>query len=271
MSAEDLIVDLGAPDTFVLPPQTIIDQRIRSDLESATRLAAMVSDWWRGHWRPLWADVVTSRQAGYGHRSLSLSRYPAWELPAVAPVVLEVAGDVFDTDLYRVAGHCRNTLDRELCWPWTTRAEGGPAPAPVGGQEANSLQVGPYRGGYITPGEIATWAADVEWSPRASTSVGGVAHGWARTTDTSGLGAFEVTGGSGPVAIEPTWPTADGDSVTADGVTFTLRAHAAELPVLYVTASLVVARALAVMEASGECKDHEGFEAKAMALIRGAC
>ena len=181
-----------------------------------------------------------------------------------------------------MTGQCRQLLYRQRGWPWTAPLVGTFVNRGASGIEHQSLQIGPdpedalvlgYRAGFVMPGEIATWTSGAGWTPGGTNSYGGLLGilGWARATDRTVPGIFEVTGGTGGTdPFEPTWPTVDGESVTSAAVTFTLRLYARELPRVYVTASIKLARALQKATAGGKCPgDKEA--AKIMRMVLKAC
>ncbi len=271
-----------APDRRPVPPATLQASLSLTTLADAEALADDVADWWTENLRhELWANTWVARVPGEGIQWIESPRWPIWDDP---PVVTPVSGDFsqerFEPETYRVTGQCRQMLYRERCWPWTAALGGGFAVRPVSGLEHPSLEIGPdpddvlvlgYRAGFVMPGEVLTWTDAAEWAPKASTSYSGTEYGFAKATDRTVTGLFEVTAGSGVVATEPTWPTVDGESVTEDGVTFTLRLHAEEMPRVYFTASFKVAELIQRTQALGKCDDEDDAMAQIMKMVQRAC
>ncbi len=267
-----------APDRRPVTPADLTAKASIAVAE-AEAMADEVRDWWAANFRDLWPSTWVARLPGWGHQYLRLPRFPCWaDPPVVIPMSNEVAGSAYDATGYRVAGNCRQFLYREAGWPWTAPVTAGVSEYPAPGLEQPSLRVGPddsailgFRAGYVMPGELATWAAPTTWAVGASASYdSGTSYGWARATDRTVKGLFEVTAGSGAESSEPTWPTVDGDSVVGSNATFTLRLHAKELPRIFVTASLRLARALNKAAKGGN--DCDGKEAAAvLGMVRRAC
>lgn len=282
----DLDAAAEAPDQRPIAPQALVDNGLAKDLAAAGDLADDVADWWTQNLRrELWANTWVARVPGQGIQWLEVPRFPIWDNPPVTSRITEsqVNQGAYDAANIRVVGQCRKLLYRERGWPWTVPLLDSVATLPAPGLEHQSILVGPdpdddavvgFRAGFLMPAEVIKWTVSIEWevaTPESSTSYGGTEYPWARPATSSSPGLFEVTAGSGVVANEPTWPTVDGESVTQDGVTFTLRLHAEELPRSYVTASFLVAEMIKEVQAGGEC-DHKGDRRlEALAMVRGAC
>ncbi len=276
----DLRSVVQAPDRRPVSPATLKDRLSLKTDADADALADDVADWWTENLRhELWANTWVARVPGQGIQWILSPRWPIWDdPPVVTPFDEEFERQKYDPVTYRVTGQCRQLLYRQVGWPWTAPLVGIFTSRGASGIEDPLLRIGPdpddpsvlgYRAGFVMPGEILTWANDTEWAPKASTSYGGSAYGFAKATDRTVVGLFEVAAGSGTVGTEPTWPTVDGESVTESGVTFTLRLFAQELPRVYVTASIELARALQAAAAGGSCPDDKAVDI--MKMVSKAC
>ncbi len=274
-----------APDTRPLPPARIVSANV-APVEDAEALADSVGDWWEQKLnRPLWANTWEARVQGRGIQQLKVPRFPVWEDP---PVVSRINSDgtnggAYDATEIRVQGKCRKLLYREPSWPWDVPLKDDVVGTPLAGLEDYRLLIGPdpndanvvgFRAGFVMPGERLRWTATTEWGVGASTSNdSGTAYGWAQASSRTVPGLFEVTAGAGGVeAAEPIWPTVDGDEVVAANNTFTLRLHAAPLPAIFETASLIIARMLRAGAGGGKlCTKDRAHEMKIVQLAMGSC
>lgn len=177
--------------------------------------------------RPLWREEVTEKLTGPGRQNLLLSRWPIEGLPAVAVI----DGGAVDVTTYEVTGSGRHALYRRSGWALSASRVDSYTGEPAFPSTRLHYEAGPYFGGFLMPGQVSTYAADIVVQAGGSTSYG-EKPGWIRATDRSISLRFEVTAPVGAEAMdstEPVWPTTVGDTVVSGAVTLTARA-AFELP-----------------------------------------
>ena len=197
--------------------------------------------------RPLWRETVVELLVGPGRQNLLLSRWPVEDDP---PVVSVIDGGAVDTTLYEVSGANRHALFKRSSWAWSVSRVDPVTGDPASPSGRFHFSV-PYTGGYLMPGQVATYSASLPVLAGGSASYG-EAPGWVRATDRSVTLRFEVTAPATAdvmAGTEPTWPTTVGATVVSGAVTLTAR-RAFELPpvgsaLLKLAASIVAGKKLA--------------------------
>jgi hypothetical protein len=196
--------------------------RLLGDATDATQdailaeLIASASDAMQQYARPMGRQQYRWTTGGHERQRLILPRCPIDADSVTAEELDEpedAAGSGTVIEDIVVADAAAGILFLQDGWPgWLAGYAQAPEP----------LLVVTFRGGYILPDQISTWATSQTW----------VAGAWVRPTSPAlSRWLFEVTTGGADGGTEPTWSTADetGDTISDGAATLTAR-DAVELP-----------------------------------------
>lgn len=240
-----LVSALGVPDAEAQRLADEVGERLARDPELCGR--------------PPWRETVRERLAGPGSRLLALARWPVEGVP----VVQVIDGEVVDQLTYSVTGASRHSLYRKLGWDLSASGVQPYAGGPIFPAAGQLYQVD-YTAGWIMPGQIVDWSANLVVSAGGSASYGG-APGWVRASDRSIPLRFEVTVSGSMGTSEPVWPTTPGETVSSLGVVLTAR-RAFEMP--NVTGALVQLAAT-ILEGQGRSADIKSEAARGLRIEYG--